>query len=71
MGMALILARDISSVQLATPVILKVTFSLIMVSFRVGVEIALTTAGGLTVDFAPFNCLEYYTDINGIEYYIY
>ena len=69
MGMALILARDISSVQLATPVILKVTFSLIMVSFRVGVEIALTTAGGF--DFAPFNCLEYYTDINGIEYYIY
>ena len=57
MGTALILVMEGSSVQLTTPVILKVTFFLIVVSFSVGVEIALATAGGLTVDFAPFNCL--------------
>ena len=55
-GIALMLARDRSSVQLATPDMLKVTFSLIKVSSFVGVEMALSIEAlcrFITLD--PFN----------------
>ena len=54
-GMALRLASERSSVQLATPDILKVTFSLIIVSFRVGVEIARNIEERKAFGLAPFN----------------
>ena len=53
--MALILARERSSVQFATPDILNVTLSLNMVSFRVGVEIALINEALFATGFAPFS----------------
>ena len=54
-GMALRFASDKSSVQFATPEILNVTLSLNIVSFLVGVEIALRSEARCPRDFAPFN----------------
>ena len=54
-GMALRFARDKSSVQFATPDILNVTLSLNIVSFLVGVEIALRSEARCPRLFAPFN----------------
>ena len=53
--MALRFASDKSSVQFATPEILNVTLSLNIVSFLVGVEIALRSDARCPRDFAPFN----------------
>ena len=59
MGMALKLARDRSSVQLATPDMLKVTFSLNKVSFLVGVEIARSMdVFWRFMGLDPFNCIK-------------
>ena len=54
-GMALRFARDKSSVQFATPEILNVTLSLNIVSFLVGVEIALRSEARCPRVLAPFN----------------
>ena len=54
-GMALRFASDKSSVQFATPEILNVTLSLNIVSFLVGVEIALRSEARCPRLFAPFN----------------
>ena len=53
--MALKFASDKSSVQFATPEILNVTLSLNIVSFLVGVEIALRSEARCPRVFAPFN----------------
>ena len=54
-GMALRFASDKSSVQFATPEILNVTLSLNIVSFLVGVEIALRSEARCPRVLAPFN----------------
>ena len=53
--MALRFASDKSSVQFATPEILNVTLSLNIVSFLVGVEIALRSEARCPRVLAPFN----------------